>query len=240
MWRRILAAALFGTALLVPARATGAGPVDANGDGSAIEILGDLAHAEHVAVIVPGVDTSPTDFGRLRAQATALYAAAGTDVAVVAWLGYDPPTGLGLEAARENRAETGAPAFVSYVDGVAAARPDARITVIGHSYGAIVVGLAAHELPAQVTDIVALGAPGMGADDVADLHTTARVWSALGADDWIRRVPEVRILGLGLGTRPSNPEFGSIALPAAGVVGHDGYLAAGSATLTAVAAVVTA
>ena len=79
----------------------------------------------------------------------------------------------------------------------------------------------------------------MGVDDVAGLHTTARVWSALGTDDWIRRVPQLRILGLGLGTRPSNPTFGSIALPANGVVGHDGYLAAGSATLTAVAAVVT-
>jgi pimeloyl-ACP methyl ester carboxylesterase len=240
MWRRILAAAVFGTALLVPVQhAAGAAAVDANGDGSAIEVLGDLGTADRIAVIVPGVDTSPWDFGRLRAQAQALYAAAGHDVAVVAWLGYDPPTGLGLEAARELRAEAGAPALVSYVDGVAADRPDARITVIGHSYGAIVVGLAAHALPPQVHDLVTLGAPGMGADDVADLHTRARVWSALATDDWIRRVPQLRILGLGLGTRPSSASFGSTALPTAGVVGHDGYLAAGSATLTAVASLVT-
>ncbi len=239
MWRRILAAAVFGTALLVPAQNANAAAVDANGDGSAIEVLGDLATADRIAVIVPGVDTSPQDFGRCLAQARALYATAGGDVAVVAWLGYDPPEGLGLEAARELRAKAGVPALVSYVDGVAALRPGARITVIGHSYGAIVVGLAAHALPPQVHDLVTLGAPGMGADDVADLHTKARVWSALGADDWIRRVPQVRILGLGLGTRPSSPSFGAIALPVAGVVGHDGYLAAGSATLTAVASVVT-
>jgi pimeloyl-ACP methyl ester carboxylesterase len=241
MWKRILAAAVFGTALLVPVQhAAGAPVADANGDGSAIEVLGDLDTADRIAVIVPGVDTSPQDFGRLDAQARALYAATGGgDVAVVAWLGYDPPEGLGLEAARELRAEAGAPALLSYVDGVAARRPDARITLIGHSYGAIVVGLAAHALPAQVRDLVTLGAPGMGADDVAGLRTRARVWSALAADDWIRRVPQLRILGLGLGTRPSSASFGSTALPTAGVAGHDGYLAAGSPTLAAVASVVT-
>src|ERR671912_282819 len=210
MWRRILAAAVFGTALLVPVQhAAGAPVADANGDGSAIEVLGDLDTADRIAVIVPGVDTSPQDFGRLDAQARAL------------------------------RAEAGAPALLSYLDGVAARRPDARITLIGHSYGAIVVGLAAHALPAQVHDLVTLGAPGMGADDVAGLRTRARVWSALAADDWIRRIPQLRILGLGLGTRPSSASFGSTALPTAGVAGHDGYLAAGSATLTAVASVVT-
>jgi pimeloyl-ACP methyl ester carboxylesterase len=110
------------------------------------------------------------------------------------------------------------------------------VTLIGHSYGALVAGLAARRLPA-VSDVVTLGAPGLGADRAADLGG-ARVWSALAPTDWIRRVPQVRLLGLGLGKRPSSPGFGSTPLPTDGVAGHDYYLAEGSATLRAVSDVV--
>jgi pimeloyl-ACP methyl ester carboxylesterase len=237
MLRRLLAAAVLGPLLLVPVAPTGAAAAPV-ADGTRIEVFGDLSTADRVAVLVPGVDTTPTDFGRLAAQASALHAAAGAQVAVVAWLGYDPPEGLGLESAREVRAEAGVPGLVAYLDGVAARRPGARITVIGHSYGAVVVGLAARSAPPQVTTLVTLGAPGMGADRAADLHTSAQVWSALADRDWINRVPQLRILGLGLGTRPSTPSFGAHPLPTGGVSTHDGYLAAGSATLDAVAALV--
>jgi pimeloyl-ACP methyl ester carboxylesterase len=239
MLKRILAAALLAPVLLVPASSAAAAPAPA--DGTRIEVLGDLATADRIAVFVPGVDTTPQDFGRCAAQVRALYAATAAQghTAVVAWLGYDPPEGLGLEAAREVRAKAGVPALDAYLDGLAAQRPGARITVIGHSYGAIVVGLAAHAAPRQVDTLVTLGAPGMGVDRAADLRTRARVWSALAAADWIHRVPQVRILGLGLGTRPSTPSFGSQPLPAGGVLAHDGYLAPGSQTLSAVATLVT-
>ena len=88
------------------------------------------------------------------------------------------------------------------------------MTLIGHSYGAIVVGLAAPQLP-EVRDLVALGAPGMGADRAADLGG-ARVWSALAPADWIRRIPQVRLFDLGHGRRPSEPGFGARRLPTAG------------------------
>ena len=91
--------------------------------------------------------------------------------------------------------------------GLHAQRPGAAVTLIGHSYGAIVVGLAAPRLP-EVHDLVALGAPGMGAGRAADLGG-ARVWSALAAEDWIRRIPQVRLFDLGHGRRPSSPEFGA-------------------------------
>ncbi|SNT62822.1 Alpha/beta hydrolase [Asanoa hainanensis] len=122
---------------------------------------------------------------------------------------------------------------------MAARRPSARITLIGHSYGAIVVGLAARTVPPQVTSLVAVGAPGMGADDVAALHTRAAVYAALAPTDWIRRIPQVRLLGLGLGTRPATPSFGATALPTTGVEGHDYYFSPGTASLSAIAAVVT-
>ena len=220
---------------------------DARGDGRAVEVVGDIATGVRVVVLVPGVGTTVRDFDRglggvaRRApavQARAVYdAVRGADpsarVAVVAWLGYDPPEGLSLEAARDLRARAGASALVSFVR---ALPPAAAVTLIGHSYGALVVGLAAPQLP-RVTDLVALGAPGMGASHASDLGG-ARVWSALAADDWIRRVPQLQLRHLGHGRRPSARAFGAFPLPTAGVAGHDGYLCPGSTTLTAVADVV--
>jgi hypothetical protein len=223
---------------------------DPAGDGTAAEVIGDLPTADRIAVLVPGVDTTLRDFDRglggvtrraPAAQARALYrslhaADPSARVAVVAWLGYDTPDGLGLDSVREARARTGAAALTTFVRGLHAQRPEAAVTLIGHSYGAIVVGLAAPRLP-EVRDLVALGAPGMGAGRAADLGG-ARVWSALAAGDWIRRIPQVRLFDLGHGRRPSSPGFGARPLPAAGVAGHDFYLTPGSSTLAALAPVV--
>jgi pimeloyl-ACP methyl ester carboxylesterase len=219
-------------------------------DGTAVEAIGDLDTATRVAVLVPGVGTRLADFDRglggvaRRApavQARALYARMrGIDpaarVAVVAWLGYVPPSGLNLAAVREDRARTGARALVAFVRALLARRPGAAVTLVGHSYGALVVGLAAPHLP-QVHDLVVLGAPGMGADRASALGG-ARVYSALARPDWMRRVPQLRLLGFGHGRRPSSPGFGATPLPTAGVAGHDYYLVPGSATLAAAADVV--
>ncbi|HEY3258790.1 MAG TPA: alpha/beta hydrolase [Pseudonocardiaceae bacterium] len=224
-----------------------------HGDGTVVEVVGDLDTADRIALLVPGVDSTLRDFDRglggvarraLAVQARAIYGAAraadpGGRVAVVAWLGYDPPAGLSLDALRERPARQGALKLAQFLARVAARHPAARITVVGHSYGGVVVGLAARSAPPQVTDLVALGAPGMGADRAADLHTGARIWSALAADDWIRHVPQIRLLDLGHGKRPAAASLGAFPLPTEGVAGHDGYLAPGSATLAALAEVVT-
>lgn len=223
---------------------------DPAGDGTAVEVLGDLGAADHIAVLVPGVDTTLGNFDRglggvaRRAPAVQartlhrqlLEADPTASVAVVAWLGYDPPEGVGLAAIREQRARDGADRLVSFVAGVHAQRPGAAVTLVGHSYGAIVVGLAAPRLP-QVHDLVALGAPGMGAARATDLGG-ARVWSALAPADWVRRIPQLRILDLGHGRRPSDPAFGARPLSTDGVDGHDYYLVPGSATLTALTSIV--
>ncbi|GAA0465508.1 hypothetical protein Ade02nite_47740 [Paractinoplanes deccanensis] len=221
---------------------------DPDGDGRAVEVLGDLATATRIAVLVPGVGTVLADFDRglggvpRRApgvQARALYehlSKRDPHTAVIAWLGYDPPEGVGPAAATFGRARAGAAALVAFVEDLRGQRPSAAVTLIGHSYGALVAGLAAPRLP-WVGDIVTLGAPGVGASRAADLGG-ARVWSALAPTDWIRRIPEVRLLGVGLGRRPSNPDFGASPLPTDGVAGHDYYLTPGSATLRAVGDVV--
>ncbi|MFI7075475.1 alpha/beta hydrolase [Micromonospora sediminicola] len=223
--------------------------LDTRGDGQVVEVLGDLATATRVSVLVPGVDDNLANFdtghgGVVRRapswQARHLYEQArrfdpGTPVAVVAWLGYDPPEGVQRDALREDRAAAGANRLVSFVDGLVLGRPDLKVTVVGHSYGSTVAGLAASRLSDQVTDIVALGSPGMGVDERADLDTDARVWAGSAPDDWTRRVPGVRLFGVGHGTLPVAPHFGALPLPCADVEGHDGYFMPGTSSLRAMA-----
>ena len=221
---------------------------DPAGDGETAEVFGDLSRASRIAILVPGVATTLVDFDRglggvaRRApgvQGRTLYqqlSKRDRDVAVISWLGYDPPDGVGLAAATEGRARAGATKLVAFVRDVLRQRPGATVTLIGHSYGSLVVGLAARRLP-QVGDVVALGSPGIGAGKAADLGG-AHVWTALAPHDWIRRLPQLRVLGLGLGRRPSSPGFGATTLPTDGVAGHDYYLVEGSATLRAVTDIV--
>ncbi len=222
---------------------------DARGDGYAVEVVGDLATADRIAVLVPGVGSRLPDFDRglggvaRRAparQARDLHAALRhaephARVAVLAWLGYDAPDGLAA-AATPASARRGARALGEQLRVLATRRPTARVTLVGHSYGALVVGLAAVDAPPQVTDVVSLGGVGIGVDR-ADRLGPVRVWAAEAPDDWIRRVPQVRLPGIGHGIRPADPSFGARPLPAA-ATGHDGYLLPGGPTLAAVAEVV--
>ncbi|WCN79772.1 alpha/beta hydrolase [Micromonospora sp. LH3U1] len=223
---------------------------DPRGDGRAVEVLGDLAGADRIAVLVPGVGSTLADFDRglggvaRRApavQAGQLYRELRASdptarVAVLAWLGYDPPDGV-LTAAGGLGAQRGAAGLAVLLRELATRSPAATITLVGHSYGALVVSLAATDAPAQVTDVVSLGGVGAGVQRADDLQGR-RFWAAEAPTDWIRRVPQVRLLGLGFGRRPGDPAFDARPLPVGGVAGHDGYLASGSAALVAVAAVV--
>ncbi|WP_433528995.1 alpha/beta hydrolase [Micromonospora sp. CA-263727] len=222
---------------------------DARGDGRAVEVVGELATADRIAVLVPGVGSRLSDLDRglggvarraLARQARDLHAALRradphARVAVLAWLGYDPPDGVAA-AATAASARRGARALGEQLRVLAARRPTARVTLVGHSYGALVVGLAAVDAPPQVTDVVTLGGVGTGVDR-ADLLGPARVWAAEAPNDWIRRVPQLRLPGIGHGVRPGDRSFGAQPLPVA-ATGHDGYLLPGGPTLAAVAEVV--
>jgi len=230
---------------------------DPAGDGRAVEVIGDLATARRIVILVPGNDTTLRDFDRglggvaRRApavQARTVFDAVNRpvarsdagpdvrpDVAVVAWLGYDSPEGLGMAAIREERARAGAVELQRFV-GVLPV--EATVVVVGHSYGSAVVGLAAPGLGPAVTDLVALASPGMGVSGAAELGTGARIWAGTSDRDWIRRVPHVKIAGFGHGADPTAPGFGARILPTGNVSNHDSYLVPGSATLTALVPIV--
>jgi pimeloyl-ACP methyl ester carboxylesterase len=225
---------------------------DPRGNGRIIEVFGDLGTADRIAVLVPGVgnraDNFSTGLGEVpdrapAVQARALYdatraAAPDQHVAVIAWLGYDAPQGVGRSAAREELARAGATSLDRFAEDLATMRPDAGVTVIGHSYGSVVAGLAAAHLSSQVKDLVVIGSPGMGVSRVADLRTSAHVWAGQSARDWIDWVPAVQVWGVGHGTMPTTPGFGDRVFGTDGVSDHDHYLAPGTQSLTNIVQIV--
>ncbi|SFB04894.1 Alpha/beta hydrolase [Amycolatopsis marina] len=227
---------------------------DQRGSGRVAQVFGDLSTADRIAVLVPGVGNRGDNFltglgGRSyrspAVQAADLYRAAvrhgrsGDRVAVIAWLGYDAPGGVGIAAARRDLAQAGANELEQLVAGLTAIRPQATIMLLGHSYGGVVVGLAASRLPWQVTDIAVFGSPGMGVDSVRELGTTARVWAGQSGGDWIRWVPGVRLFGIGHGTKPTDPDFGACTFGTVDVPDHDHYLSPGTDSLANLARIVT-
>ncbi|MGW5428048.1 alpha/beta hydrolase [Streptomyces sp. NPDC004059] len=213
---------------------------DGRGAGQATEVLGDLAHADDIAVLVPGSDTSLDTYARFHKAAAALYtdlthrAPRGTRTAVVAWLGYETPATVSTTVTTTTRAEEAAPHLRAFVRELrTASKPQAHLTLICHSYGTVVCGRAAHGLDAD--DIALIGSPGTGADSAEALHTRARVWAARGSEDWIAHVPHVSatLFGttVGFGTDPVSHAFGARVFNA-GNANHSGYFMPGSASLT--------
>ena len=214
---------------------------DPRGTGRAVEVVGDLAHARRVAILVPGADTTLTTFdtrgdkpystpgGGARALLEQARRLGGTSgLAVVAWLGYDPPTVTSPNVATDARAGAGASGLRRLVEGLHRFTPAPRTTLLCHSYGSVVCGKAAKGLPVET--IATFGSPGMAASTVSDLGTNAQVWAGRGSHDWMRFIPHVRLFGLGFGMDPVARGFGARVF-AAGTAGHSDYLRPGSPSL---------
>lgn len=214
---------------------------DPTGRGMAAEVIGDLTKARRVSVVVPGVDTDLLSFEHTRkprtspvGMARALYSAArradpGTPVAVVAWVGYRTPVGIGMDAATGGLATEGARRLRRLVE---ALPTHVKTALFCHSYGSVVCGVAAPDLPrGKTADIAVFGSPGMRADRVRDLHTHARVWAARDRGDWIEDVPHLEIAGLGHGQDPVAPEFGARVIATDRARGHSGYFTPGTTSL---------
>ncbi|MFD0369826.1 alpha/beta hydrolase [Streptomyces sp. NPDC127114] len=217
---------------------------DGRDGGRAVEVVGDLARAERIAVLVPGADTGLDHYDRLRAGAVALQDALrrtpGPPAAVLAWLGYRPPATAGTASLTPGRADQAAPRLRSFVEEIRRLRPAARITLLCHSYGSVVCARAAAGTTADA--IVLYGSPGTGSDDVAALSTRAAVWAGRSSGDWVADVPHVRVpllpgTELGFGADPVDPAFGARRF-AAGDGGHSDYLAPGSVPLRNLARIV--
>ncbi|MEU8345281.1 alpha/beta hydrolase [Spirillospora sp. NPDC048832] len=217
---------------------------DPRGSGRAVEVIGDLEHADRIAVVVPGADNTLANYDSPKfvgGDSRALYQEARArearaDVprsrfAVIAWLGYDSPSTLSTAVLTSSRAEDGARGLERFLSGVHQVNGHARFALLCHSYGSVVCAKAApHLAPLPVDDIAVFGSPGTMVDTASDLGTSARVWAGRSKGDWMRYVPNVHIAGLGFGTDPVSPRFGALRFDA-GTGPHSAYLKPGSRAL---------
>ncbi|MDX2528541.1 alpha/beta hydrolase [Streptomyces europaeiscabiei] len=207
---------------------------DGRGPGRVVEVLGDLLKADHIAVLVPGSDTSLDTYDRFHRAAQALYDRTGPDTAVIAWLGYETPGTISATVLTPTRAERAAPHLRTFIRELRGLVGDSTgVALLCHSYGSVVCARAVTDLD-DVDDMALIGSPGTGADSAAALHTSARVWAARGTDDWIGMVPHTRtdLFGttLGFGSDPTSPSFGAHVFTA-GPAGHSGYFTPNSTSL---------
>ncbi|MET0422717.1 MAG: alpha/beta hydrolase [Actinoplanes sp.] len=224
-------------------------------EGRAVVALGDPDRAANVLTHVPGMTADLASFGgelaraeRVAVRAAELGPAAATSA--VLWLDYDAPDFVD-EAANARRAEEAAPALRRFQEGLRAAHEGsaARQTVLGHSYGSLVVGKAAADAGLAADSVVFVGSPGVGVDSAGALRVpTGEVWSSTSRSDVIQWAPVapgglardlavaavVPIAGpwlafgrpeqdLWFGTNPSDPAFGARIFASQPDGGHLGY-----------------
>lgn len=209
---------------------------DPPGGTRIVEAFGDAAVADHIAVVIPGnghhLGNYFTDRGPVSPRArgeqvlrTMQAWAPGERVAVVVWVGYRTPSGMAA-AFSNHYAREGAQELARLTHYLPRS---AHLTLIGHSYGSAVCGLA---LPsARADDCIALGSAGMGVWRSDQLGGATRLWAAQTESDWIRFFPHGRIGRLGLGRPPLHSAMNATRFGTGDITGHCGYYTEGSESL---------
>jgi hypothetical protein len=162
-------------------------------DGRAVIAVGNPDQASDVLTYIPGAGSDLSGVDTLVRRADTLGEAAARvapqrQVSVIAWLGYDPPDGVGAVMAQAGH--DAEPALNVFADGLRATHDGERShnTVLGHSYGSLVAGVTARDRGLDADDLVFVGSPGVGVDRAADLGLSPRdVWSSTAANDPVQR-----------------------------------------------------
>jgi len=192
---------------------------------------GDVDHAKNVATFVPGIGTtvegSMGEYMRqtknLRSAAMAQGRLSASDVATVAWLGYDAPGEADLNQPQNIPgiispflAQAGSDRLAGFMNGMQASRDygagDAHMTLAGHSYGSSTSGMAATKVKyGVIDDLVLFGSPGMGTYDAKNYHVDQNhLWvSGVPKGDSVQGMGEIRggIVG-SLGKNPMDSDSG--------------------------------
>lgn len=224
--------------------------VDTAWPGRAAVVVGDLATADYVSYMVPGMfftvtgqivdwtiisqdlyDEQAQWVDRLGRTDPAL---AGDSIAVVSWIGYQTP-GI-TDVVSLDLAEDGAKYISNAVEGVHETRTDTapHVTLVTHSYGSTATLMALESGGLAVDSLVIIGSPGGSAQSVNDLGMPSdEVF--VGEAAWDPVVDTAFF-----GNDPGSPEFGASSMSVEGGVdpvdgttlaaasGHLGYFDAGT------------
>ncbi len=196
--------------------------LDTAGDGKAIVSSGNPDKAVNVATYVPGTGSDlgkiGSDIDRADRMAGAAAEAGSPSTAVIAWLGYDAPDEI-LDAGNTDHADGGKGALAAFQDGIRETHEGdpSHNTVMGHSYGTTVVGHAARDSGLNADDLMFVASPGVGVDNVAELHldgvpdsqTGSHVHSTVAENDMIHAANfEIEGYDIALGPDPATAKFG--------------------------------
>jgi pimeloyl-ACP methyl ester carboxylesterase len=203
-------------------------------------LFGDLEHARHVAVVVPGVGDEKNLRQDWLPAAKNLFEAAPS-TAVILWKGYDNPRDLVKAALESVECDEHLMAAGSELTGFVRTlplRPDQTLTLVAHSFGSLVTGAALADCDLHCTDVVVAGSPGMSVDDLRQLHLKQSHFFS-------EEAPGDAVAELGIfGEAPTSPTFGGTRMRtnAPGhveVTAHAHYFVPGSEALENIVDVVT-
>lgn len=222
--------------------------LDVADGGRAIIAVGDLATADYVSVLVPGmfysVDSELVSWTGA-ASDMALEQQAWLDrlapnqhqsVATVAWIGYRTPSMI--DVASMDLAREGRTALTDSLEGLAAVRDGVGtqpyLSILTHSYGSTVALLSLQQDSVAIDALAMVGSPGSPAKTVADLNVR-------GGNVWVAEASLDPVADAGVfGSQPLSASYGAHRFGVTGAVdpvtgshlpgsvGHVDYFTTGS------------
>ena len=192
--------------------------------GKAAIAIGDIDTADDVAILVPGMNGWVTEtmgkhtLSAVRVERESRVCSFRLEdkrkAAVVAWVGYYAPNKI--QVPFRGQAEQGAEALRDFTMGVRAQRAvrgkPVHLTVVGHSYGSVVTGLASR-VGLESDDVVLVGSPGVTVRKASALRVPeGHVWTADAQNDlvaglgWFGQRPTARVFGAQVLSTDASPD----------------------------------
>ena len=177
---------------------------------------------DNLVVFVPGVGSDGNDsiggqIDRARTQAAAM---GGTGLIY----GYDAPDRL-LSGTSSGAAHTAGPQLREFLADVDQRYPNHHVTVVGYSYGSVVVGNAAGgEVPMRADDVLFVGSPGTGLTSTDEMNLRGDNPQVHAARRALDPVSGMAYSNGGLfGVNPAAPTFGAQPWQGTGMRDHSGF-----------------
>jgi Alpha/beta hydrolase len=197
---------------------------DNEGDGKAIVSVGNPDTAKHVSTLVPGITNELDNIDPQISRANDLRA--DGDTASIVWLDYNTPEaapfgggGDSLTLFSRDRAAEGAGDLARFQNGLRATHvgDPSFNTVIAHSYGTTVAGLAAYDHGLNTDRLVLVASTDPGVDFASEYRfenpdgspvddPAARVYATTADGDWRAQVTSAL-------ANPTLPWFGAHVFP---------------------------